>query len=89
MNGFSISLIAVLVNYINSISAVKASIKQNGCMLITHLLYSLCEVVKSMNKEKKAFILVVDDDASVLDATSVLLKEYGYDVTTSSNAGRQ
>ena len=40
-----------------------------------------------MNKEKKAFILVVDDDASVLDATSVLLKEYGYEVATSSNAG--
>lgn len=40
-----------------------------------------------MNKEKKAFILVVDDDASVLDVTSVLLKEYGYDVTTSSTAG--
>jgi signal transduction histidine kinase len=40
-----------------------------------------------MNKEKKAFILVVDDDASVLDATSVLLEEHGYHVTASSNAG--
>ena len=40
-----------------------------------------------MHKEKKASILVVDDDSSVLDATSVLLKEHGYYVTTSSNAG--
>ena len=87
VDGLTFSLIVVLVRYINSTSAIKASIKQNSCMLITHSLYSLCEVLKLMNKEKKAFILVVDDDVSVLDATSVLLKEYGYEVATSSNAG--
>jgi signal transduction histidine kinase len=38
-----------------------------------------------MNKSNKASILVVDDDSSVLKATTNLLESYGYQVFSSSN----
>lgn len=39
-----------------------------------------------MHQESKGVILVVDDDAFVLDSVSALLKAYGYSVISSSNA---
>ncbi len=39
-----------------------------------------------MNKKKYGSVLVVDDDPSVLDSSSLLLQEYGYDVISSPSA---
>jgi signal transduction histidine kinase len=39
-----------------------------------------------MNIRKYGAVLVVDDEPSVLESSSLLLKEYGYNVTSSSNA---
>src|SRR4030065_2478517 len=39
-----------------------------------------------MKQENKGVILVVDDDAFVLDSVSALLKAHGYSVVSSSNA---
>ncbi len=39
-----------------------------------------------MNQNNKGLILVVDDEPFVLESVSVLLKEYGYSVTSCSNA---
>ena len=39
-----------------------------------------------MSKKNEGFILVVDDDPYVLESVSVLLKEYGYTISTCSNA---
>jgi signal transduction histidine kinase len=39
-----------------------------------------------MNKEKYGSVLVVDDEPAVLESSSLLLKEYGYNVTSSSGA---
>ncbi|NCO84195.1 MAG: two-component system response regulator [Nitrospirae bacterium CG22_combo_CG10-13_8_21_14_all_44_11] len=39
-----------------------------------------------MSNDNKASILVVDDDQYVLESISILLKEYGYNISTCSNA---
>ncbi len=39
-----------------------------------------------MNKVKYGSVLVVDDDPAVLDSSSLLLKEFGYDVASSRSA---
>lgn len=39
-----------------------------------------------MNKGKYGSVLVVDDEPAVLESSSLLLKEYGYNVTSSSGA---
>lgn len=39
-----------------------------------------------MSNKNEGFILVVDDDPYVLESVSVLLKEYGYAISTCSNA---
>lgn len=39
-----------------------------------------------MNRKKFSSVLVVDDDPVVLESTSLLLTEYGYDVVSSSDA---
>ena len=41
-----------------------------------------------MDQDRIGTILLVDDDMSVLDSTSMLLSEHGYNVVTSSSAGR-
>ena len=39
-----------------------------------------------MNKGKYGSVLVVDDEPTVLESSSLLLKEYGYNVVSSSSA---
>jgi signal transduction histidine kinase len=43
--------------------------------------------METMNKGKHGLVLVVDDDPDVLEATSLMLGEFGYTVVPSSSAG--